>query len=159
MKPAKPIYCQAAMFTCTCCAYATTIYSELEWFSFTSEVNCKTCNGNCMDFIDDSWIFRDDFEEEIYFQMQTAILPDGRLYCEKGTVIGQVHWTALLVHCHTCCMASMVYTKYVVGNNILMFYEECVESNKLTLPQMPYIDERGHHILLGNGLGSEFSAS
>ena len=41
----------------------------------------------------------------------------------------------------------------------ILFYECCVESNKLTMPQMPYIDERGHTILLGNGLGSEFSGS
>lgn len=158
MLPVTPIYCKSAIFTCSCCEYATTIYSDQEWFSFTSEVNCKICSGNCIDFMDDSWIFRDDYEEE-YFQMQTAIPPDGRLYCKSGAVIDRVHWTALLVCCHTCDMNSMLFTQYVDGENILSFFEQCVEYKKLSKPSMPYIDENGHTIFLFDGTGSEFSGS
>lgn len=158
MKPHQPIYCKSAIFTCSCCGYAITIYSDQEWFSYISEIDCKTCMGNCMDFMDDSWIFRDDYEED-YFQMQTAILPEGKLYCEKGPVIDRVHWTELLVCCHTCDMNSMLFTKFVVGENILAFYEQCVESKKLSMPLMPYIDERGHAMLHLNGTGSKFSGS
>ena len=159
MIPDKPIYCKAAIFTCTCCAYATTIYSDNEFFSFTSDLSCETCIGICMDYTSGSWIYRDDFEPKIYFQMQMADLPSGKIYCEKGLVIGQVHWTTLLVRCHTCNLDSMLFTEFVIGENILLFYENCVENNKPAMPMMPYIDERGHTIFIINGTGDKFSGS
>ena len=153
-------YCKSALFTCKCCSYATTIYSDTEWLQVTEKLFCSKCNGACDRNYDAGIIYRDDIDEEIHLHMQMTQLPEGKYHCDNCTEHNSlIHWTEQLVNCPVCKMNTMLFTKYTTGKNIVLFYEQCVEAVKHVHPPIKWIEKKGHKIIVINGLGEGFSAT
>ena len=135
--PSDPIYCKSALFTCTCCSYSTTIYSDTEWLAVTYDPTCDKFKGICDTRSNQAHIFRDDIDEEFPLHFQLALMPDGKQFCEYASAaVEHVHWTTLLVSCPVCDDDSMLFTQYRQGENILEFYEQCVDDKKLAHPPL-----------------------
>ena len=162
MKKFKPEiqYCEAAIFTCICCNYATTIYSDKEWLEVTEELFCNKCNGACDRNYDAGVIYRDDIDAEIPLHMQMTSMPDGKHHCDNCRQHNsRIHWTEQLVHCHTCKKDTLLFTEYTMGKNILLFYEQCVDSAKPTHPPMEWLQKNGDKIIVIGGTGEGFSST
>ncbi len=149
----QKIYCKSALFTCICCQYACTIYSDEEWLEPTTEEFCGICLGS--DDPDNFFgkICRDDLLTEF------ANLPLSIHNCEKNIQLEKVHWTALLVECPRCKKDSMLFTKFNIGTNILKFYEKCVELAKPAHPSVSWLNPKGEEKFLAGGQHGDFSAS
>jgi hypothetical protein len=152
-------YCKAAIFTCNCCVYSTTIYSDTEWLEVTESLFCKKCKGTCEDNCDTGIIYRDDIDEENPLHMQFANLPAGKHHCDNCVDSNQIHWTELIVHCHACNKDTMLFTAYCIGKNILEFYEQCLDQSKPDYPLMMWIDKEGNELFVISGTGAGFSST
>jgi len=159
MSTAPQVYCKSAIFTCTRCAYASTIYSDTEWIAAAEELYCDTCKGDCQRNSDGGYIFRDDINPDYPLHFQMACLPEGLYHCENNKQPGRSHWTMQLVNCPKCEENTMLFTAYITGNHILQFYEECVDSAKPGYPDMEWIKDGGNKFITLNGPGSKFSAT
>ena len=154
------LYCKAAIFTCGCCTYSTTVYSDTEWLKVTEKLFCNKCNGACDRNYDAGIIYRDDIDEEIPLHMQMTQLPEGKHHCDNCTEHNsRSHWTEQLVDCSVCKKNTMLFTKYTTGENILLFYEQCVEAAKPVHPPIEWIEKNGHKIIVISGNGQGFSAT
>jgi hypothetical protein len=124
-------YCKAATFTCTCCGYATTIYSDTEYVLINEEMFCDSSKGdfeeNCISGI----IYRDDIDLNDPLHPQCTYIPLSKYNCTSWDEPGlQIHWTDQPIHCHSCNLESMVFAEYTDGANMLKFYEKCVDALK-----------------------------
>lgn len=138
MSTSTSVYCKSATFTCTCCAYTTTIYSDTKWLLVSENPSCLKCIGDCNKIDNQGIIFRDDIDEEFPLHMQMCRMPNGKQHCENSIHHdSHIHWTELVVNCPNCVQYTMLFTAYITGKHILQFYEECVDSAK---PSHPYID-------------------
>ena len=153
-------YCKAAIFSCGCCTYATTIYSDTELLEVTTELFCNKCNGACDRNYDAGVIYRDDIDAEIPLHMQMTIFPNGKHHCDNQVEhTGSIHWSEQLVNCPVCKKDSMHFTKYTTGENILLFYEQCVDAAKPAHPPIEWIEKSGNKIIVISGNGEGFSAT
>ena len=153
-------YCKSALFTCTCCSYSTTIYSDNEWLGVTDDPSCNRCAGVCEGMTNQAHIFRDDIDEDFPLHYQLSLMPDGKHFCEHAPYPnGYIHWTTLLVSCPVCEQDTMLFTQYRQGENILEFYEQCADQKKLAHPPLMWIDGDGHHCLHFSWSGNDFSAT
>ena len=160
MDPLLEPFCKSATFTCNCCAYSTTIYSDIEWLDVTEELFCDECNGDCYRNCDAGMIYRDDLDEEVPLHMQMTTLPAGKHQCDHCIQHNsRIHWTEQLVHCHHCDKDSMLFTEYTVGENILLFYEQCVDAAKPADPPMLWIEKNGGKKFDISGTGEGFSSN
>lgn len=92
--------------------------------------------------------------------MQMTQLPEGKHYCDNCTQHNsRIHWSEQLVDCPVCKKNTMLFTKYTMGENILLFYEQCVEAAKPVLPPIEWIEKNGHKIIVISGNGQGFSAT
>ena len=153
------VYCKSATFTCTCCAYTSTIYSDTEWIAAAEELNCDTCKGDCNRNCEAGMIFREDIDPDYPLHCQMTCLPEGLHCCERNIQPGRVHWTVQLVNCPHCEENIMLFTAYITGKHILQFYEECVDSAKPSHPNIEWIKDGGNKYIALNGPGSDFSAT
>ena len=76
--PPTTIYCKSALFTCICCSYTTTIYSDTEWLEVSDNPSCNSCNGNCEGKSGQAFVFRDDIEDDFPLHMQGCLMPEGK---------------------------------------------------------------------------------
>ncbi len=153
-------FCKAATFTCHCCSYATTIYSDREWLQFTEKLFGNESNRDCDRNYDAGIIYRDDIDEEISLHIQMTQLPESKHHCDNfSNNNSRIHWTEQLVDCLVCKKNSMLFTKYTTGENILLFYELCVESAKPVHPSIEWIEKNGNKIIVISGNGQGFSAT
>ncbi len=158
-KPGTP-YCKSALFTCDCCAYSTTIYSDVEWMEVTEKLFCDQCNGACDRNYDSGIIYRDDLDVEMPLHMQMTSMPADKHHSDHCSLHNsRIHWTEQLVHCHACDKATMRFTAYNTGENILLFYEQCVDQAKPAHAPMEWIEASGNKIIVIGGTGSDFSAT
>lgn len=159
MNTASQVYCKSAIFTCTCCAYATTIYSDTEWIAVAEELYCETCKGDCKRNCDGGIIFRDDIDPDFPLHMQMTCLPEGLHHCENNLQPGRAHWTIQLVNCPHCVQNTMLFTAYNTGKHILQFDEACVDNAKPSHPNMEWVKDGADKYFILNGPGSDFSAT
>jgi len=126
----KP-YCKAATFTCSCCGYTTTIYSDTEYVVINEEMFCDPSKGNFEENCITGFIFRDDIDVNDPLHPQCTYTPLSKYNCTSWDKPGlQIHWTDQPVHCHSCNLESMVFTEYTEGANMQKFYERCVDAMK-----------------------------
>jgi hypothetical protein len=162
MPETPDIYCKSALFTCTCCGYATDIYSYSEWLESTIEEICKNCEAKDAVHYGAGLIYRHDVGDEgvdIPLHPQCARLPVALQTCVTCINRTEVHWTEIVVCCNKCDSESMVFTKYSIGKNILLFYEYCIDSAKPSYPSIEWTDKSGFQYFELNGPGSSFSAT
>jgi hypothetical protein len=153
------LYHKAAIFTCTCCAYTTTIYSDIEWLAVTEKLSCEICEGTWNGNVDVGLIYREDITDETPFQLQFATLPPGKYHCDHFIYPKQLHWAKLIVHCCECNKDAMLFTAYCVGKNILNFYELCKENTKPEHPSILWESNNGDEIYVISGWGAGFSST
>lgn len=160
MPAVQTIYCKSGIFTCYCCAYSTTIYSDTEWLKFTIDPTCNKCHGNCNNNYNQGIIYRNDIDKTIPLHMQLACMPVGINCCENCTGYNEkMHWTKLEVRCHNCKKNTLLFTEYIAGKNILQFYEQCVDFAKPSHPRMRWINKIGDSIFVISGPGEGFSST
>ncbi len=160
MSTAPQVYCKSAIFTCTCCCYATTIYSDTEWLLVSESPSCVKCKGACKKMDNQGIIFRNDIDEDFPLHMQMCRMPGGKQHCESSIHHdSRINWTELLVNCPICLENTMLFTAYITGKHILQFYEECVDSAKPSHPNIEWIKDGGNKYIAINGPGSKFSAT
>jgi hypothetical protein len=115
----KP-YCNAATFTCSCCAYSTTIYSDVEWvvinkdtFYIYGEVE-ETIMG---------FIYRDDLDIITPLHPQCTYTLLSKYNCTTWDDPSlKIHWTEQPVSCMDCNKDSMQFIEYTIGKNMPLFY-------------------------------------
>ncbi len=161
--PDEPIYAQTAIFSCNCCGYNTTIYSNNEWLEIIEEKVCEKCKRAYNQHFDEGIIYRDDLAEpgeaDIPLHPQCASLPDKLQYCNHCNGRSLVHWTELLVHCHRCKSDTMAFNEYTMGANITLLKEWCSNWAKPAHPKMEWEDKKGHTLFVISGWGVDFSAT
>ncbi len=161
-KTSQP-YCKAALFRCTCCCYEAEIYAADEWIKKSDIFICSTCKKAYNNHFDTPIIYRSDIDDEIPLHLQVAEIPSDYLCCTECSGIENLHWKELLVHCPNCnedynpeMPNTMVFEKYIIGKDIIAFYEYCCEIAKPSHPILQFINSKGHILM---GPFSEFSAS
>jgi len=162
MPETSEIYCKSALFTCTCCGYATDIYSDMEWLGGTSDEACTNCKAEDVEHFVAGLIYREDLDNEgrkFPLHPQCASLPVALQACTTCINRTQIHWTEIVVCCNKCHTNPMVFTKYSIGKHLLLLYEQCVEAGKPCYEPMEWIDKTGYLFFDANGPGSHFSAS
>ena len=156
------IYCKSALFTCTCCGYATDVYCDTEWLESTTEEICKNCEAKDAVHFGAGLIYRHDVGddgEDIPLHAQCAPLPFALKACATCINRTQIHWTEIVVWCSKCNTESMVFTKYSIGKNMLLFYEQCVDIAKPCYESIEWRDRTGFQFIDLSGPGGHFSAT
>lgn len=162
MPKTPEIYCKSALFTCTCCGYATDVYCDSECLESTIEELCAICEAKDAVHFSAGIIYRHDVGDEgedIPLHPQCARLPVALQACATCINRTKVHWTEIVVCCNKCHTNSMVFTKYSTGKNILLFYEQCVDFAKPCYASIEWKDKTGFLFIDISGSGSQFSAS
>ena len=92
--------------------------------------------------------------------MQMTNFPNGKHHCDNQVEHNSsINWAEQLVNCPICKKDSMLFTTYTTGENILLFYEQCVEAAKPAHPPIEWIEKSGNKIIVISGNGDRFSAT
>lgn len=153
-------YCKSATFTCSCCGYSTTIYSDTEYVVINEEMFCDHSKWNFDENNIMGFIFRDDIDPTDPLHPQCTYTPLSKYNCTSWDEPGlKIHWTEQPVQCVECKEDYMVFVKYTVGLNMLKFYERCVNSLKPAYTHIEWLFEDGRSYYLLDGPGTKFSAT
>lgn len=151
-------YCKSAIFTCSCCAYFTTIYTTVEWVEEEEGEIEEVSPG---EWVIQGFIYRDDLDKNdpIHPQFTHTPLKQSGV-TSKDDLKLKIHWTEQPVRCMSCKTDTMHFTEYNVGVNMELLHKRwCVEALKPRYELITWIDENGNGIMIGKGSYSKFSAS
>jgi hypothetical protein len=154
----KP-YCNAAIFTCSCCGYSTTIYTDFEWVVIDKDSFEDNRAGENAIL---AFIYRDDISIHEPLHPQAIYTPLSKYNYTFWNVPSdlKIHWTEQTASCPKCKNDSMVFAEYTIGENMLWFYKKCANDLKLAYPSMLWFNEDGTGTyIVGNGNGDKFSAT
>jgi len=149
--------CIAAIFTCSCCNYSTTIYSDVELVEINEDVFDINSKGEetIMGFI-----YRDDLDITDPIHPQCTYTPLRKYNCTSWDDPSlKIHWTEQPVCCMACDKNTMQFVEYTVGLNTQLLYERYLNPLKPSLEPTGWIDKNGNSYILINGNGSKFSAT
>jgi hypothetical protein len=163
----KPIYCEVAIFSCTCCGYETEVYAYYEWAETYSGRDCARCLSSKNDHFSSVVIYREDVREEHEKDLLNpycTTLPEHLEFCDKCIAKDRIHWTELMIVCPKCHKAkddkdTMAFKAYTQGKHREYFYKLCQEWAKPEHPWMPFLNEDGTHYFTLIGLTSGISAN
>jgi hypothetical protein len=160
----KPIYCQVAIFQCTCCGYEAEIYADYEWMERRSGQECTKCHSSKNDHFEFAVVHRSDICEDVVPHPTCIFLPKQLQNCEKCISRDRIHWTELLAYCQKCKKSdddaeTMVFKNFTEGKYREYFYKLCEEWAKPEHPWMPFFNADGSHYYSLNGPTSKISAN
>lgn len=155
----RKIYCQAALFRCSCCNYQAEIYYNEEFLTNSNDDEpCDCCNKAGHYKFSAILIHRDDLDD-IVLHGQFASLAEDKNKCIACLNVTHVSWKEIVPLCIQCKEDTMQYVHDVEGKNIQLYAEHCREWAKPSHPNLMFTDSSGSELLFLNGMFSKFSAS